>query len=328
MRRPLQQSPQRGAALILVLGLVSIMSTAAVFSFDSLSRLVQRNIVEQQATQARHYALAAEQISINRMRELISDKRNFGLVMRAGLNRYDYALEAATINVVAEDVSNCFNLGALIKGTNLRGYEADPVGIDQFARLLQVYGIGGDAALAMSSAAADWQDSDTTALPLGAESNHYVDQELGYRTPNAPMRSTSEMRLIRDFTPALLAQLDELLCVNDGTTQLRLNVTTLQAQHAPLITAILGGIPDVEDMTEFLLERQPGYFAKTDKFFETGLFDRNELPPNAKTSFEHYPSRVRFTIETRLGDAKLRLVTDVRFNENGTYAIISRSFGV
>lgn len=328
MRRPPPQSPQRGAALILVLGLVSIMSTAAVFSFDSLSRLVQRNSVEQQATQARHYALAAEQISINRMRELITDKRNFGLVMRAGLNRYDYALEAATVTVMAEDISNCFNLGALIKGTNLQGYEANPVGINQFAQLLQTYGIGSDAALAMSSAAADWQDSDAKPLPLGAESNHYTDQELGYRTPNAPMRSTTEMRLIRDFTPALLAQLDELLCVPDGTAKLRLNVTTLQPQHAPLLSAILGGTPAVEDLAQFLIEREPGYFAKTDKFLETGLFDRTELPSGAKTSFEHYPSRIRFTIETRLGDAKLRLVTDVRFNENGTYAIISRSFGV
>ena len=170
MSRRLSSQSDTGAALVLVLGLISVMSTAAVFSFDSLSRLIQNNLIEQQRAQARHYALAAEQISIKQLRLIITEKQNFGFITRSNLNRYDYTLEKATLNVVATDISNCFNVNALVSGSNIKGYVAAPGAMRQFAALLQKFGIGETAAMGLSSALADWQDTDNVALPLGAES--------------------------------------------------------------------------------------------------------------------------------------------------------------
>ena len=327
MRRPIEHK-EAGVALILVLSLISIMSAAAVFSFDSLSRIIQRNVVEQQMAQARHYAMAAEQISITQMRQIIIDKTNFGLVMANQLNRYDYTLETATVTVTAHDMSNCFNVQALVSGSNIEGHQADQEAIITFAGLLQQFGIGSDAARGMASALADWQDADDIALPLGAESLYYAEQEPAYRTPNAPVRSVTELRLIRDFTPALLETVDDLLCIGAGNKAAHLNVTTFQPQHAPLIAALLENKISQENLAAFLEDNPPGRFNGASAFFDSGLMSALDIDSGLKRRFDNYPSYVRFTIESRYGDAKARMQTDVHFEGNGTYAIISRKFGV
>lgn len=327
MRRPIAHK-EAGVALILVLSLISIMSAAAVFSFDSLSRIIQRNVVEQQVAQARHYAMAAEQISIAQMREVINDKTNFGLVMSNQLNRYDYTLDTATITVVARDMSNCFNVHGVVSGSNIEGHVAELDAINAFAALLQQFGIGRDAARGMSSALADWQDADDTALPLGAESQYYADQEIAYRTPNSPVRSLTELRLIRDFSPSLLEALNDLICIGAGEKTARLNVTTFEPQHAPLIAALLENRISQENLASFLEDNPPGRFEGREDFFDSGLLGALDIDGELKRPFNNYPSYVRFIIESRYGDAKLRMQTDVHFEGNGTYAIISRKFGV
>ena len=63
-------------------------------------------------------------------------------------------------------------------------------------------------------------------------------------------------------------------------------------------------------------------------FFNSGLLNTLDIDDDRKRPFNNYPSYVRFIIESRYGDAKLRMQTDVHFEGNGTYAIISRKFGV
>lgn len=327
MRAAVHPKGERGAAMILVLGLVSIMSAAAVFSFDSLSRLVQRNIVEQNAAQARHYALAAEQLGIAELRKTITDDLNFGQITARRLNTYDYNLEAATIRVHAEDISNCFNVNALVSGTALKGHDANADNMNQFAMFLQQYGLGAEAAFAISAAIADWQDSDTAPLPRGAEARFYANSDAAHRTPDAPMRSLGELRLIRDMSPSLLEQLAGVICINQHSRENRINVTTLAPRHAGLVEALLQGRVS-RSVLEMQLEKNGlGYFATAGDFFNRTASDGRVIPANLREKFVAYPSLIRLTIDSTYLDAKLRLVTDVHFNSNGTYAIVSRKFG-
>lgn len=326
MRRPYHH--ESGAALILVLGLISIMSTAAVFSFDSISRLIKRNMIEQELAQARHYAIAAEHIGIKQMRDVINQNLNFGLIMAQNLNRYDYVIDDARLSVVAEDVSNCFNVHALVEGTNITRHEAAPDGMRRFADFLQVYGIGRETSQSMSAALADWQDSDTIPLPGGAESGFYAERNPAYRTADAPVADISELRLVVDYNEDLLNTLGELICAGNIDNEIRLNVATLQPRHAPLLTGLLGNAVALPAMEAFLAETRLGKFDDVGAFFKSPIFA--DQPPSAETQklFKSYPSRIRLLISADYGDAKLRLVTEVRFNSNGTYAIISRKFGV
>lgn len=325
---PRARHHERGVALILVLGLISIMSTAAVFSFDSLSRLIKRNLIEQERAQARYYAVAAEQIGIQQMRDLITDRTNFGLVMAQNLNRYDYVIGGAALTVVADDISNCFNVHALVQGSNTEGFQADPEGVRHFANFLQLYGVGRKAAQAMSAALADWQDSDKVPLPGGAESGFYAERDPAYRAPDAPVGDISELRMIADFSPDLLDALGELICAGGVENAVRLNVSTLRPRHAPLLAALLADTVSEEAVADFLTTTQLGAFDNESSFFKSGLFADASPSSEVKRKFERFPSRVRLRISADYGDAKVQLVTEVRFNSNGTYAIISRKFGV
>lgn len=324
----LPQKPENGAALILVLSMLSIMSTAAIFSFDSIRLLAQRNTVEQHAAQAKLNAIAAEQLSITQMRQLIIDKTNFGQVISNELNQYEYAFEDGSVSVLAEDLSNCFNLHSVVTGSNINGHEANLEAIGAFASFLEQYEISADAALAMAAALADWQDADDVTLPFGAETGFYIDIEAPYRTPNSPIKSISELRLIRYFTPALLEELGDLICLLPEDSIASLNVNTFQARHAPLLAGVLQDQITRDNLIAIIADRPFGSFSTASDFFRASFPNENDVENSLKAPFKRYPSRVRLIIESEFISSKARLTTEVYFKANGTYDIISRKFGI
>ena len=136
------------------------------------------------------------------------------------------------------------------------------------------------------------------------------------------------MRLIRDFTPELLDALGPLICAGGIKNDNRLNVSTFEAYQAPVISILLDGHISDEAAMKFLADKELGRFASSQNFFKSTLFDYRSVGTKLKKPFMAYPNRVRLSIESRYGDTRLRLQTEVSFDENGTFVIIGRKFGV
>ena len=76
----LQHGRQTGAALIIVLGLVSVMSVTAVVAFDMFGMFVRKTTNSQIVSQAREYAMAGEILGAKRAGAVIKANELFGVV--------------------------------------------------------------------------------------------------------------------------------------------------------------------------------------------------------------------------------------------------------
>ena len=318
---------EKGAAMVLVLGIVAVMSSMAIFSFDSLSRLIALSGAKASEAQTRHYAMGAEMLAIDVGSRLVRQRMPLQLLISQNKHRFQQNIGEAQLIGELRDATNCFNLTSLVTGNNQSGWQANMAAIRQFSRLLQSQGLGSQAALAISSALADWQDSDSDPLPLGAESAFYAERSPAYQTPNAPMRSVSEIRLIRDVSPRLIEQLGDLICADTVSLSNPININTLTPRHAPLLAALLG--PDVSEMSirNLIADRPEQGFTDTGRFWAHPALAFRDLKDVQKGLFKAYPRRLHVQIDVALTGIKNRMNSDIHFYPDGTYTIISRSFG-
>ncbi len=317
---------EKGAALVLVLGIVSVMSTMAIFSFDSLTRLISMTTAQAGQAQARQHALAAEAVAIGVTRDILKQKRNLRLLAEAGENRFVFSHDGARMSGEISDITNCFNLASLVSGSYAGGWQVRNSGVRDFSALLENFGLGKQAAQAISSAAADWQDSDDTPLALGAENEYYADLSQPYQLPNAPMASVKELRLIRDVSPKLMQALDDLLCADAAEQQTLINTRMLQPQHAPLVHALLG--PTVsQSQLRAMLEQQPlgGYSAA--QFWAHPALANAQASRSQRNRFGDVSRRVRLQIKVEAATGRTQMRSDIHFYPNGTYTMIAREFG-
>ena len=318
---------EKGAALVLVLGIIAVMSSMAVFSFESLSRLIALSGAKTHESQSHHYALGAEMLAINVGRQLVRDRMPLQILISEGKNRFQQNLNGAQLVGELRDATNCFNLAGLVSGSYAKGWTANMAAVEQFSRLLRAYGLGSQAALAISSALADWQDSDAKPLPLGAESDFYADRAPAYQAPNAPMSSVWEMRLVRDVTPQLMKQLGDLICADAVVLNSLININTLSERHAPLLAALLGPTVNENEMRGLIADRPKQGFTDMARFWEHPALAYRDLAGVRKSFFATYPRRLNVMIDVELAGVKNRMKSDIHFYPNGTYTIISRHFG-
>lgn len=81
-------------------------------------------------------------------------------------------------------------------------------------RLLDAFGLEGEARDIARDSLLDWLDADDERRPHGAEDAFYA--PLGYRPRNGAMASVGELRRVRGFDPALVTRMMPLLTVNFG----------------------------------------------------------------------------------------------------------------
>ena len=326
MTRPAHKNNERGAALILVLAIISVMSTMAIFSFDSLTRLINMTTAHNGKAQAQQHAFAAEKLAIKVTRDVLKQDVNLRLAAKSGQNRFVFNNDGARISGEITDVSNCFNLASLVSGRYAGDWRVNATAVQQFARLLQNLGLGREAAQAISTAAADWQDSDDKPLPMGAETDFYADLSSPYHTPNAPMSSVTELRLIRDVTPKLIRALDELVCVDAAARQTVINVTMLEPRHAPLLQAILGPESNQTALKNMLAQQPPGGYS-LEQFWQQQPLVFLKPKRSVKSAFVDKSRRVRIKVNVETDTGRTQMRTDIHFYNNRTYTILAREFG-
>ncbi len=81
-------------------------------------------------------------------------------------------------------------------------------------RLLEGFGLEGDALLTARDSLLDWLDADDERRPYGAEDAFYA--PLGYRPRNGALASVGELRRVRGFDAALVRRMTPILTVNFG----------------------------------------------------------------------------------------------------------------
>ena len=234
---------ERGVALITVM-LVFVLATMIATQMLRSSYMAMRrtgNLVD--STQARYFALGAEELGRQLLLEDMKTARagqgtdHLGETWaREGLQ---FEIEDGQLEIEISDLAGRFNLNNLVDANG----KALPVEVARFGRLLDLLQI--DPAVATMTA--DWIDTDESTARGGSEAS-----ELGLRTLlNAPLVDPSELRILPGLEGEAWAKLAPFVAALPPGTSLNLNTASPEVLYAYCVEGIRLG-----DVERFLLLRK------------------------------------------------------------------------
>ena len=220
---------QDGVALVTAILLVAIATMLATkLAWDNRVSMRRTEMILEME-QARLFALGAEAVAIDVLRQ---DDKAFDN------SSEDWAQVTPPLeigideNVMGQmqgymtDAQGRFNLNNLVPAP---GGEPSERAVQQFSRLLDILGL--DPGIV--DAVIDWIDEDTLPRPGGVEDDFYTNQDPPYRAANSYLRSVSELRSIAnidaetyDLLLPHVTALDPNWCGANGVTPININSAT------------------------------------------------------------------------------------------------------
>lgn len=301
---------QRGVALLTVLLVVFLASTAAVglATLENLS--LRRHTLFSHQQQARYYLLGAEQWATR----ILSRDRAQGDVDSLDEDWASippvFPIEGGTLSGRLVDLQGRFNLNSLLDGDSI-----DPAQLAYLRRLLEARELNPG----LAEAIADWLDPDQeTRFPDGAEDANYVAADPPYLAANRPFVSVTELRLVQGMDADSYRQLAPLLSALPATAGLNLNTASPELLQ-PLVAA---GNPPLLAADRDLQGWEP--LSSVDEFLATVTLAEPPVNPARLTVGSGY---FLLIAEAQVGDARGRLQTLLERQDNGETRAIRRSFG-
>ena len=245
---------QRGVALITVILIVALATTAAVSMAARQQYDIRRSGNLLQAEQAWLYVQGMEGWAGQILRRDREEGEVDHLDEEWAMVLPPIPVDGGQLSGRLEDRQGRFNLNNL-----LNAGEIAPRPLAQFRRLLQVLEL--DPMLA--DALADWLDADIEPrFPGGAEDDHYLSLDRPYRTANGPMWEVSELRLIDGVDEEVYQRL--LPHVSALPTHTRVNVNT--ASEAVLMS--LSEAIDAPQAEQLVADRGEEGYQGIDEFLQ------------------------------------------------------------
>lgn len=297
-----QTNPEKGATLLSVLVIVMLMSAAAVAATDALARSIM--IAKSSSARAETFwtARAAADAAGSYLSKAVEGV-GAQLTEESALLTEQISLPAGHGLVVLSihDATNCFNLNALVDEPGDAGVgEAQ---LSAYLDLLVAADLNQAEAQSLAAKLADWVDADTSSRTYGAEDGYYASLAEPYRTPGRPLRNISELRAVAGYDADILEQLAGLVCLRPGMAQAALNLNTLTADQAPLLTALFSPeLSSADAMT--LIDRRPsGGWDSVEAFLQEPVVNR--IAPAARHDAAVSVASSFFTADMDIGTGDL-----------------------
>ena len=268
--QPNVPASERGAALLSILLLVAILSVIAATTLDRVILSTKLSGNGQAIRQARLLAYAAEDIALARLADLrAADASQTTLAGGWLATPRRFQLPGGTISATVHDSSNCFNLNSLVQDSE-GALAINPIGRDQFVSLMTVLSIPENSARSIAAAAGDWADSDNAAQPGGAEDSDYLGSAENYLAANRLFAHKSELRSVKNVTPAIYAKLSPFLCALPVASLSPLNPNTVLPEQAPLLAMLYpSGAMTINTARSILAKRPSGGYGSVLRFWES-----------------------------------------------------------
>jgi general secretion pathway protein K len=184
---------QRGVALltaVVLVALATIVATAIAFDTALAARRGGGAAALEQAGQIAGGAEALAAVAISEYRKQQNAAIHLGQAWARPIGPVE-VVPGAVLEANLVDLQGRFNLNNLTTPNGEKNDEA----LEVFRRLLENVGVERDWAIVM----VDWIDDDIATEPGGAEDGVYSSETPGYRTPNRPITSASEMLALKGF---------------------------------------------------------------------------------------------------------------------------------
>lgn len=336
--RPVQSiQSQRGVALITVLLIVAFAATLAVAMNSRSFLMLNKQIGFTTHQQLQWNGLAAEQLAIVAIKKSTEqDDGKFNLSQPWALELPPLPVQGGmnTIEAKIRDLSSCLNLNNLIAKSESNGdsnarSERGPW-LKALQRLIEQQDVQLDASAEdLANRVYDWIDSDSIVnYPGGAEEDTYVGRPHPYLTPNSPMASISELRLIEGFNAPLLKALKDKICVIPEAQATTINVNTINAEHSDLLAAFIDGLAD-DQASAVLSGRDDKGFSDVADFWARPELAGITVADSFKSQFGTTSQYFELSMVSKNPDTKNQffLTSILKYDKSQGVTVIARKFG-
>ena len=271
---------ERGAALLTVLMIVAAMSVAALAITTSVTNATQRARALDAQAQLALYAVSAEEVAKARMADVLAPLENRLHADLPGLGEPQIIpVNDGAFRVVATDKTNCFDINLLTKPSGEGDLIANAEVQAAYQDLLTAAIEGGYASdmVALVSSLTDWMDENSVPGSGGAEDSYYLSESPSYRTSNQKLESLDELRGIRGYNLDVLSRILPVICAlpeSANASTRKLNINTLEEQHAPLLRAVFTDALTLEDARTLILSRPQGGWSDVQALMEDPIVQR------------------------------------------------------
>ena len=325
----MNQKTSRGAALVIVLFIVALAAILAVEMSANLMLQVQRSTNLQSQQQAKWYAYGAEELAIKGLIKSKKDEPEKTTLAQPWAKQGDvkYPVDNGTLSGQLTDLQACLNLNAL-------GAEPDPNSTNKtnpahkalFAILENIEDLPSDESEeGMADSVFDWLDENSITYRSGAEEGEYLSRQFPYMTANSLFASVSELRLIKGFNPLVMEKALPFVCVIPGSTLLSINVNTVTAEQALLLSGLIDEL-SVSGAQAVIAARPENGFDNIEEFFESV---KQQGGKNIKAVEKLFSLKSEyFKLQTQAKFVDLRFsMTTLLYASNGEVTILARKFG-
>lgn len=320
-------SRQQGAALIVALLIVAIVSIMGTEMASRLQLQVKRASNIKDNNQAYWYAMGAEQFARKSIQQLLKDNKEVINLEQPWTEEVTYPLEGGGINAQLSDRQTCFNLNALAAEPGNNNNDNNQVAeLAAFERLLTnaEIDISSYEAEVMRDSLADWVDGDSQMRTYGAEDSHYEALVNPYLAANALLVNKSELRLINGVEQKWLAKLLPLVCALPDNKELKINVNTIDEEHAAVLSAITGIA--ISDAKSIISNRDPKGYETIEEFLQEPEITAQNLNDKQKSWLDIKTEYFHLRTKTRYNNATFFMSSLFRADENQNVSVIRREF--
>jgi general secretion pathway protein K len=328
MTRCAPKHSERGAVLLTVLVLVTIVATLAVAMMDDIRFGVRRTANSRILDQASWYAYGAEELAAQAIKQSYdADPGRSTLNDAWAVGPMVFPVEGGVIEGRVSDASNCFNLNSVVEADSGTRYIANPLGQSQYINLLRAAGLGEGEVERLTNSLTDWIDGDSSPSNGGAEDAYYTSLPVPYRAANSLLVQVSELRALYQYTEDIYQRIRPYVCVLPGPQLSPLNVNTLLPEHAPLLVMLTGPDLELADARKVIADRPRGGYASLTEFWSHPAFAGFGVPAEVR---DQVSVRTRFfAVEANvsLDRAYVSLQSILEQRPDGTVRRVARRLG-
>ncbi|MFQ3234579.1 MAG: general secretion pathway protein K [Paraglaciecola sp.] len=322
---------QGGVALIIVLLIVSIVSVLATEMGSRLQLQVKRAANIKDNNQAYWYAMGAEQYAQKSIQFLLKNSNGVIHLNQPWSEKFVYPLAGGGIEAQLSDMHACFNLNALQpQNTSATRQQTTQTSEQEqaFKRLLT--SIDGNIPTydvdTLTDSLVDWLDTDDRMQNQGAEDSEYRSRQFPYLAANALMAHPSELRMVNGVKMPWFADLLPMVCVIPGSTELKINVNTIDEENVAVLAAATGLTTSAAQ--SLIANRDKAGFTSKADFLADNAISALNLSQEQQDWFDVTTAHFVLRTRTKYNNATFSMVTIFAVGKNQTVTVLGREFGI
>ncbi len=341
MNRPPALSEQRGAAVVVAILITALVAVIGVRMGNEYQLTFRRTSNVLLGDQATLFLISAENIA---RQLLMADKDDEGDHRGEPWGTQYPPVPIGKGMLAPEplaDLQARFNINSLTRGLSSGQQNQLTYGPQQkmFIRLLQTFDdldMDRGRAEAITDAVIDWIDEDNSERGFnGAENLYYGELAPPYRTANGPMRSITELRLVKGVDAELFQALAPHVAALD-TDVFQININTATAN---ILQALGYNAPDQftplskAEIEAYLEQTDPAVAMTQEAFVAMEPWQRllgqagQGGVQNAMGEYGFTSRYYSMTSHARLGELTIPMRSVLRVDDNTTVKVLSRSTG-